>query len=353
MKKLHHLICILFVTFYLIGCSDSASDDTEQYGIFPAENLNEARKYAVSENGNSALLIWHDGELIMEEYNSMDSQTYHPIFSGTKSLAGLMAALAVRDGHFTFETEMFDLIESWEPNTERGKITVAQLLNLTSGIETASAGSYLNQTPDVWLNAEMAFERGTRFAYGPTPFYLLAYIFMETLNINPVQYLNRELFDPLGLRHPQWQLNLPGQIPNLSFGAEYTPTDWLQLGLFLLNEGSLDGNTLIPQEIFSRLLQPTEAAPDYGITFWLNENVSGKEQPTTHYSGYPESSTGRLSISDHLPEDAYMKSGLFGQKLYVVPSLSLVIVRLGPPNHSFSDREFFSRLMRNVSTPAI
>ncbi len=354
MKKLHLIFWLLiFSVLQLAGCSDSASDDQQLIGIFPAENLEQARSYAVTESGNSALLIWQDGELILEEYNSMDGQTFHPIFSGTKSLAGLMAALAIRDGHLTFNTPLSDLIEGWKPDTERGKITVAQLLNLTSGLETAPAGSYLNQSPDIWLNAQMAFERGTTFVYGPTPFYLLAHVFMETLNINPVQYLNQELFEPLGLRHPKWQLYLPGQIPNLSFGAEYTPIDWLQLGLFLLNEGNLNGNPLIPQEIFSRLLEPTESAPNFGITFWLNKTVSGKEKITSRHPEFFDSTSGNQQISDTLPEDAYMKSGLFGQRLYVIPSLNLVIVRLGPPNQTYNDHQFFSRLMQGVAVPTI
>ncbi len=354
MKKLHLIFWLLiFSVLQLAGCSDSASDDQQLIGIFPAKNLEQARSYAVTESGNSALLIWHDGELIMEEYNSMDGQTYHPIFSGTKSLAGLMTALAIRDGHFTFDTPLSDLIEGWEPDTERGKITVAELLNLTSGLETAPVGAFQGQTPEVWLNTPMAFERGTTFVYGPTPFYLLAHIFMETLNINPVQYLNRELFDPLGLGHPQWQLYLPGQIPNLSFGAEYTPADWLQLGLFLLNEGSLDGNTLIPQELFSRLLQPTNAAPNYGITFWLNRTISGHKKIVNRNPDYTNSTSGNQHISDTLPEDVYMKSGLFGQRLYVSPSLNLVIVRLGPPNQTYNDHQFFSRLMKGVAVSTI
>lgn len=352
--------CTRFLTLLLLvllfSCDTVETEEDPKIGIFPPENITEALDYALrlsipNSPGRHALLIWQNGELLVEEYRgNFNGSTPHPIYSGTKSLAGIMAALAVRDGLFSFETTLGELIESWDPESERGKITIRELLNLTSGIETAPISSLLDQSRDLWLNAEMAFEKGTTFVYGPTPFYILTMIFVDTFSINPINYLNEELFNPLGLTPPTWGFNLEDEnLPNLAFGVSYPALQWLQLGLLLANKGTLDGVEILPESILNELITPTDAAPAYGITFWLNKEV---DPNSTFAAGIPGETARNLQtrlISDRLPADAFMKSGAFGQKLYVIPSLDLVIVRYGPSLVSdFSDYEFFERLMKNI-----
>lgn len=355
-------ICIqllgFFLLFILISCDTTEPEADPDIGIFPAENITAALDYAIRTNtsGNHALLIWQNGELLVEEYRgevngaAFNGNTPHPIYSGTKSLAGIMAGLAVRDGLFSFDSTLGELIESWDPDSERGKITIRELLNLTSGIETAPVASFLNQNREVWLNADMAFERGSTFVYGPTPFYILTMIFVDTFSISPVTYLNDQLFEPLGLTYPIWELNLfEENLPNLSFGANYPALQWLQLGVMLANKGTLNGVEILPEDIFNDLVTPTAAAPAYGVGFWLNRSID----PNSTFVGGIPGETGQnvqtRLISDRLPADAFMKSGAFGQKLYIIPSLDLVIVRYGPNIGSrYSDFEFFERLMKNI-----
>lgn len=348
-------LSFIFLLF-LLSCDSTEPGLDPDIGIFPAENITGAIDYALNlsnsnDSGDYALLIWQNGELLVEEYRgTLSGSVPHPIYSGTKSLAGIMTALAVRDGLFSYDTTLGDLIESWDSDTERGKITIRQLLNLTSGIETAPIGAFLDQTRDTWLNAEMAFERGTRFVYGPTPFYIITMILADTFSINPIEYLYNELFTPLQLAAPGWDFNLfEENLPNLSFGARYPALEWLRLGRLLANFGTLDGVEILPESIFKALITPAETAPAYGITFWLNKEVDPDDSFAAGIPGETGRGLQKRLISDHLPADAFMKSGAFGQKLYIIPSLDLIIVRYGPPLVTgYSDREFFDRLMKNL-----
>lgn len=355
-QKICTKLLAILLLFLLFSCDTAETEVDPNIGIFPPENITEALNYALTlsnpdASGDFALLIWQNGELLVEEYRGeLNGSTPHPVYSGTKSLAGIMAALAVRDGLFSFDSTLGELIESWDPESERGKVTIRQLLNLTSGIETAPIGSVLNQNRSVWINSDMAFDRGSAFVYGPTPFYILTMIFVDTFSISPINYLNEELFTPLGLTHPVWGFTLfEENLPNLSFGVSYPALQWLQIGLLLANNGTLDGVEILPESIFNELIKPTNAAPAYGITFWLNKEVD----PNSAFAAGIPGGTGinlqsRL-ISDRLPSDAFMKSGAFGQKLYVIPSLDLVIVRYGPTLVTgYSDYEFFERLMQNI-----
>jgi CubicO group peptidase (beta-lactamase class C family) len=342
------IAALLLVLALFSSCDNSSTDSNIESGPIPSENLEAAREYALGTNNNPkgrALVIWQDGEILLEEYGqNFDGQELHTLFSGSKSFAGILAAIAVKEELFTFDTTLGELIPEWNPESDRGKVTIRQLLNLTSGIETASAGTV--QTAEEWLAVGMDHERGSTFSYGPTPFYIFSWIFVEVLGINPVDYLDDHLFSPLGLSRGEWD-NMDFFYPNLAYGARYPALDWLQIGIMLMNDGTLNGTEIIPEYLLNELLTPSEIKPDYGITFWLNTPVNQQKGHAFNIPDHVSNQTSVKMISDIMPEDLFMKSGFLGQKLYVVPSLNLVIVRFGLIG-AFTDEEFFSRLMEGV-----
>lgn len=347
-RFLHITSAILVSLFVFAGCDESSTGSEDEH-VIPSENLEAARQYALEDSPGQALVIWHDGEILMEEYRgeNFDGQELHRIWSGSKSFAGILAAIAVKNGLFTFDTTLGELIPDWDPESERGKITVRQLLNLTSGIETTNIGDF-SQTADEWLAADMAFERSSTFTYGPTPFYILSWIFLEVFNENPIDYLDEHLFSKLGVIRGEWA-TVDLVYPNLSFGANYPALDWLQIGIMLMNGGTLNGTEIIPDDLMEQLLTGSEVNPGYGITFWLNRAGSRPKMSSTEIPGLSKSQRSERLISDIMPDDLFMKSGAFGQKLYICPSLNLVIVRFGVVvAGDISDEEFFSRLMEGV-----
>ena len=346
-------LMLVVIPILIIGCDSTSSGDTEIRGSFPVGNLEQAGQYAIDESGGFAVIIWQDGDLLLEQYfKDFTSDREAPLYSGTKSFAGLLAAFAVEDGLFSFDTMLGELISSWSIEEERGKITIRQLLNLTSGIQTASIGA--QQSVDQLLSSQMAFERGSTFQYGPTPFYLLSLIFSRELGIDPALYLQNKLFGPLGLTSGSWNLGLEQGIRNLSFGLLYPANDWLQVGILLENGGELDGVRVLNQETLNELLQPSKAAPGYGITFWLNKAVDPQSSFVERIPGTLGAVQSDKLISNDMPTDLYMMSGAFGQKLYIVPSLDLVIVRYGRTLQSdFSDQRFFSLLTEGLDLSGV
>ncbi|MDR9365496.1 MAG: serine hydrolase [Balneolaceae bacterium] len=342
------IVALLFVLALFSSCDNSSTDSNIESGPIPSENLEAAREYALGTNNNPkgrALLVWHNGEILLEEYGpNFDGQELHTLFSGSKSFAGILAAIGVKEELFSFDTTLGELIPKWDPESDRGKVTIRQLLNLTSGIETASAGTVL--TAEEWLAADMEFERGSTFVYGPTPFYIFSWIFVEIFEINPIDYLNSHLFSPLGLSRGEWD-NMDFFYPNFAYGARYPALDWLQVGIMLMNGGTLNGTEIIPENLMNELLTPSNAETGYEVTFWLNTPVGQQKRPAITIPEHAKNQNTDKMISDVMPEDLFMKSGFLGQKLYVVPSLNLVIVRFGLIG-AFEDEEFFLRLMEGV-----
>jgi len=102
-------------------------------------------------------------------------------------------------------------------------------------------------------------------------------------------------------------------------GSSYmyaTPRDWARVGLLYLQDGVWEGERLLPEGWVDYSITPAPAAPkgSYGAHIWLNR-------------GTPENPEDRPQAG--LPADLYHLSGHEGQNVAVVPSKSLIVVRMG------------------------
>ena len=122
------------------------------------------------------------------------------------------------------------------------------------------------------------------------------------------------LFAPLGLTSPVWETDETG-TPVCSSYLWATPRDWAALGLLALQDGVWEGTRLLPEGWMAQSTTNVVAAEGegepYGLSWWLNSRGDGSLR-------FPE-----------LPADAYWMSGHDGQRVYVVPSADLVVVRMG------------------------
>lgn len=340
-------LLVLSVIVLLSGCDGEPVRSGTGDGFFSDENIDQAKSYAMEQTSGNALIIWQDGEIILEEYQGITAQTSLPILGATKSFAGMLGAFGVRQGRFNYDDRIGQLIPNWEQFSDRGEVTIRELLNLTSGLRTVPQEIIQNQTPQVWLGTNMEFSQGSTFSYGPTPFYLFSWLHLDVLQVNPILSLNQNLFQPLGLNSWAWDFQLAGRYPNLSFGLNLQPLEWLEIGKMLANGGSLNGVEIFTSSQLNQMLTPSAAAPGYTTAFWLNSSV---DQSGNFINRLPErifnAVTSNRLISEDAPSDLYMMAGDFGQRLYVIPSLDIVIVRYGSTESvAYNDHEFFKRLL--------
>jgi CubicO group peptidase (beta-lactamase class C family) len=117
----------------------------------------------------------------------------------------------------------------------------------------------------------------------------------------------RALFDRIGVRRQVLETDPQGNF--ILSGYDYgTARSWARLGLLYLWEGAWLDERLLPAEFVRFVAEPAPGWPEpiYGGFFWLNR-------------------TGRVPI----PEDAFWMGGDGVQRVTVMPSLDLVVVRLG------------------------
>lgn len=297
-----------------------AQAQTESAARSSSSSFKPAADYLRTRNGH-ALLVYRDGRLVFEEFmNGHERETPHRLASGTKSFVGVLAAMAVEDGLLKLDEKVADTLTEWGGDTRKSQITIHQLLTLSSGIAGGEVGDVPSYKEAVLL-AEAKFPPGQKFQYGPVPFQCFGELLRRKLEPRKETvegYLKRRLLDPIGLKLSIWRKDADGN-PQLSSGAMLTAHEWAKFGLLVLNKGAWDGKQLVSEKLLAECFRGTKVHPTYGLTFWLN-------------------------ASDERPRDLVMAAGAGKQKLYIIPSLRLLVVQFAEAPRRFQERE----LMRLV-----
>ncbi|MCX7886593.1 MAG: serine hydrolase, partial [Verrucomicrobiae bacterium] len=266
--------------------------------------------------------------------------------SGTKSFVGVVAAAAVDDGLILFDDKASESLTEWKGEPLKSQITYRHLLTLTSGLMPGERGSAVGSPG--WkeiVGKPMTGKPGAQFVYGA--YHLCA--FAEALQRRLMgetfeQYLARRILQPLGIRL-EWRLRCRDGNPQVGGGGAMTARDWAVFGEFMRLHGEWNGKQLVRRELLAECLQGTKPNPAYGLTWWLKRPV-----PDSVMRRIPilQREMGEIVRADWLPDDLFLAAGAGKQRLYVVPSLKLVIVRQGEllSSRNFRDVEFLRFLLQ-------
>ena len=286
----------------------------------PSAPVQEAVAKAFADGlGTRAVVVVQDGELVAERYApGFGPDTPQLGWSMAKSATNLLVGRLVKEGQVALDDDQ--LRPEWEDD-ERADITVDMLLRMTSGLEwdetydlgtpitrmlydEPDMGSYVASLPSV-------HEPGTYQQYSSGSTTLLCSILLEAKNGADVP--RKELFAPLGLASAVLEPDAAG-TPVCSSYLWASPRDWAAIGQFALQDGEWNGEQLLPKSWMNDSTKAVDVEtedPGYAAGWWVNELPDGS------------------LVEPSLPEDAYWARGHDGQRLIVVPSEQLVVVRLG------------------------
>lgn len=328
-------IVSIFVT--AIGCSAKAQNSKP---MNEAERFKFAADYSRETRGVSVLVMKGD-KIVFEDYqNGFKADEPWMLASGTKSFTGVLLAAAIEDKLVTgFDEKVADTITEWKTDTRKSKITLRQLLSLTSGIDAGQIGRVPEYSEAI--NYAMKYDPGTHFEYGPVPFQIFGEVMTRKLksrNETYDAYLHRRILDPIGLKVGSWRKF--GDQPLLPQGASLTAREWVKFGLFLRSHGKWNGKQLIAGKYLDELVKGSAANPAYGISFWLNKQGQDPAGRPTGRGVIDDISVNGLSDA---ADDLFMAAGAGNQRLYIIPSMDMVVVRQGQFTR-YDDREFLRRL---------
>ncbi|WP_375203418.1 serine hydrolase domain-containing protein [Hyphococcus sp.] len=301
--------------------------------ISPARaDIKDAADYNARKGGVSFVVL-KNGDLQYEHYpNRGGRNKAYELASGTKSFSGVIAAAAVMDGLLSLDERAADTLSEWRSDPQKSRITIRQLLSLTSGIE--STGVFRPPTYEDAIALPVVTAPGTAFEYGPVNFQIFGEIMRRKLQAyqggeyeNAVDYLQARILDPLDIHPAQW--NERGGFPTLPSGADLTARDWARFGQFVLQEGNWKGAQLVDPWALAENFVGSGVNAGYGLTWWLNEQPN-EETLEASRTMTVASDLFTHPRRDEIPDDLFMAAGAGGQRLYIIPSMDLVIVRQYP-----------------------
>jgi CubicO group peptidase (beta-lactamase class C family) len=292
---------------------------------FDAALLDEAAAYAESEESH-CLLVVKDGELVLERYfGDATADTPMKSWSVAKSHVAAIVGIAIGRGELG---SVDDSIATYLPelaDDPRAAITLRHLLSMTAGVYAGvlddMAGMF--EAPDMTAKAlatELQSDPGTAWEYSNVAVQLFDPIF-RGLGVRADGYAKEHLWDPIGM-DAQW-LQDPAGNPAMYMNVIATCRDHARFGYLMLRRGCWDGEQIVPEAWIDEATSPSQAMNDaYGWYFWR-----GAGNPALDL--VDSTPLDRGALHPGAPEDAFCAVGLGGQFVEVVPSLDLVVVRMG------------------------
>jgi len=194
---------------------------------------------------------------------------------------------------------------------------------------------------ELTLALPLANEPGSDFQYLNFNSQALGIAVSRALDRPYADYLSERLWQPLGAPDAALWLDRDGGSPRLFCCLLTTARAWIQVGRLLLDEGRIDGEQILPDGWTAQMMQPSAANPNFGLHLWLGSPPDGIRAYNR------ESSLEATHSEPYLAPDIVFLDGAGGQRLYVVPSEELVILRIGKARLDWDDAVIPNALLQS------
>lgn len=295
-----------------------------------------------------ALIIVKDGNIIAERYaDGYNINSKHIGWSMSKSVTATLIGMLQHDGVLDVNDKAS--VPEWQGEGDKRKeITIDNLLRMSSGLEwdenytgpspatnmlygQADMGAYSAQFP-------LEFDINTKWEYSSGTSNILTYMLKHIMT--PEDYYSypyERLFAPLGISSAV----IEADASDTYAGSSYmwaSARDWARLGQLYLNDGLWNGVRLLPETWVDYVTRQTPDVPKgrYGAHFWLNAGEPGNEE---------------VRKMPKVSRDVYSMNGYEGQRVFIVPSKNMVVVRLGKSKKGHFDFDtFLSSILASIDS---
>ena len=270
----------------------------------------------LEEQDTDAFIILKDGRIVIEQYfGDFEQNDNHLWNSVGKTITSTILGIAQSEGLLSINDISADYLgEGWSSlsSEQEQQITIWNHLTMTTGLDytvddpfctDAACLTYKNEPGEFWFYHNAAYT-------------LLDRIIADAVDEDFETFFNAKIKNKIGMQ---------GVWLKLGFNNNYfsTARSMARFGLLNLNQGVWDGETILDDaNYFSAMTNSSQAMNQaYGYLYWLN----GKDN--YRVPGLEQSFTGKLI--PNAPDDLFAGLGANDQKMYIVPSEKLVIVRMG------------------------
>lgn len=348
-KRIHKVFCIA-ILLILISCQKEDSDLTTMY--FPPNTattwetvapeqlgwntnaLTELKTYLALKHTKSFIILVN-GRIAVEIYfDGQKSTTIWEWNSAGKTLLSATVGIAQQEGLLDINHKVSDYLGAgWtsETSDKEDLITCKHLLTMTSG---------LNDESQLVIKPNLTYlaDAGTRWSYSNV-FQKLFDVVAAVSDTDFTTYYTEHLKNKIGM-DGYWN---KGAIYTIYHS---TARSMARFGLLELNKGKWKDEQILNESYFTESSNASQDInPAYGYLTWLN----GKSKFMV--PGMQTVFTGHLI--PNAPPDMFAALGASDQKLYIIPSKNMVIVRMGdasdPANPTFATSGFDNELWQKIN----
>ncbi|AEE50056.1 serine hydrolase domain-containing protein [Haliscomenobacter hydrossis] len=279
-----------------------------------------------------AVVVLHQGKVVAERYApGINRNTPLLGWSMTKSVTNAMIGILVKDGKLVVDAPA--PIDEWKDD-KRKAIKLDNLLRMNSGLrfdenygKVSAATKMLFKIPNAGqyaLRFKARAEPGQEWYYSSGTSNILQEIIRRQFNsLNDyLAFPHQRLFDKLGMSTAVMEPDPAGNYVGSSFMFA-SARDWAKFGQLYLQDGAWNGEQILPRGWAAYSAKETPNSDgQYAAQFWI---------------GYRK---------DGMPADLFYADGFEGQRVLIVPSKELVVVRLGCTGYNnFEDKRFFKEIL--------
>lgn len=322
-------------TMYFPSNSDSNWEKTGVSALGWNEKAIQPLKDFLVQKHTKSFMILVNGKIVMEEYfnghSAMDEWEWN---SAGKTLVSVTVGIAQQEGllHINDKVSRY-LGEGWssEPLEKENLITIRNLLTMTSGI-------YDQKQLMLKRNLTYLADAGNRWSYSNV-FQKLMDVVAAASGQDFGTYFSAKVKQPIGM-DGYWKNGLIFKIYHSNTRS------MARFGLLALNNGKWKNSQVINTNYFKESIHSSQNInPSYGYFWWLN----GKQNymlpgGQTIYPGH---------LVPNAPTDMYAAMGAKDQRIYVIPSRNMVVIRMGessnPKGRSFALSGFDNALWEKIN----
>lgn len=284
-------------------------------------------------HGGRGWAAWESGRL----RESWRTHYRGPVLSVTKAISGLACARAVEEGWLEPGATAADTLTEWRPDPVKRRITVRMLLQMTAGLEDGGSVLYRRGIADkgrMALSARVIDPPGTGFRYGPACWEVLGELVHRKATARGESLeglIQRAVTRPLRLSADNWRRDRQGRF-FLSTGAELNIMELGRLGWAIGRLATGHSVAGISPGAFRKVTRSSQANPMFGGGIWSNTGAPrGREIEVEEVLDPPRGPGFWQSacLSRRQPSSMLALIGSAGQRVYIWPSDSRVVARLG------------------------
>ncbi|MEO9804037.1 MAG: serine hydrolase [Reichenbachiella sp.] len=285
-----------------------------------------------------AVVVLHKGQLVGEQYApEVNANTPLLGWSMTKSLTSTLFGMLADRGIVNIDSATG--ISEWAQD-DRSKITWKNLLQMNSGLRWKEDYADLSDAVTMLFNSDAIGQYALSVPVESKPGIVWNYSsgtsnvlssqmrrFFDSQN-DYLRFPYDSLFSRLGMYSMRIETDATGEFVGSSY-AWATARDWSKIGQLYLQNGIWEGQRILSKDWVSFVQQPADGSDRlYGGHFWINNG-------------------GNFT---NVPLDAYSLNGFHSQRIMIIPSMELVIVRLGVTYNrkNFDFNEWYGKVIQAV-----